>query len=377
MGRRWLMATVLGLVVSLAWDAPAAQQRPLSNAQPALEKLSKELLDQNLPLTQRLEIARLFGGWATGQVREPLLALLKDPAPALRAAAAQALGWSGNMEAVPALRELASTAGEPAAVRAAATHALGIIGDRSTRAFLVTATQDPDPGVRQAALWSVSLGPLGDPADRTPHLLKLAEDQALDGLLRSDAIRVLVDVKEDRVIETLVRVLEREPRLTIALPPNAPTQPQMMELRRVQARDVSAWAAGALGELQAKSAVPVLLKTAEEPADFFLRQMSLNSLINLGAPEARPVFVRRLDDRLAENRVLAIVGLTRLAEKGDVGTILPLLSDRDSLVRAQAVAAVAVLGDKSARSVLEALQRHETDSQVLGALEEALTHLPR
>lgn len=377
MARRWLLGMVSGLVLSLAWDAPAAERSPLSNVQPALEKLSKELLDQNLPLAQRLEIVRLFGGWATAQVREPLLATLKDPVPQLRAAAAQALGWPGNQEAVAALRERAGMAGEPAPVRAAATHALGMIGDRSVRALLVAATQDPDAGVRQAGLWSVSLGPLADPADRTPYLLRLAEDQALDGLLRCDAIRALVAVKEDRVTETLVRVLEREPRLTIALPPSSPTQPQMMELRRVQARDVSAWAAGALGELEAKSAVPILLKTAEEPADFFLRQMSLSSLINLGAQEARPVFSRRLEDRLAENRVLAIVGLTRLADKTVIGSILPLLNDRDSLVRAQAVASVGTLGDATARPVLEALQRHETDSQVLGALEDALTRLPR
>lgn len=375
--RRWLLGTALGLVVSLAWNASAAERPPLSNVQPVLEKLSKELADQNLPLAQRLEIVRLFAGWATEQVRAPLLVTLKDPAPELRAAAAQALGWSGNLEAVAALRERAGMAGETAAVRAAATHALGIIGDRSTRAFLVAATQDPEAGVRQAGLWSVSFGPLADPADRIPYLLRLAEDQALDGLLRCDAIRVLVDVKEDRVVETLVRVLEREPRLPIALPPSSPTQPQMMELRRVQARDVSAWAAGALGELQAKGAVPILLKTAEEPVDFFLRQMSLSSLINLGAPEARPVFVRRLEDRLAENRVLAIVGLSRLADKAAIGSILPLLTDRDSLVRAQAVVAVAALGDATVRPVLEALQRNEIDSQVLGALEDALTRLPR
>ena len=375
--RRWWLGAALVLIAPLSSNGQAAERPPLSNAEPALEQLAKELADQSLPLTQRLEIVRVFTGWTTGQVRAPLLAALKDPAPELRAGAARALGWSGHREAIPALRERAEMAGEPAAVRAAAVHALGIIGDPSARALLVAATKDPDPGVRQAALWSVSLGPLGDPADRTSYLIRIAEDQALDGLLRCDAIRALVNVKEDRVVEALIRILEREPRITIALPEGELSQPQIMELRRVQARDAAAWAAAALGELRAKAALPLLLKTAEDPTDFFLRQMSITSLIVLGVAEARPVFMRRLEDRLPENRVLALMGLTQLADRTAIGSVRAKLTDQDPLVRAQAVVALATLGDATVRPTLESLQRTEGDSNVLGALEEALSRLPR
>ena len=377
MMRRWLLGTALAMVVSLAWDAPAAERPPLSNAEPALEQLGKDLLDQNRPLSERLEFARVLGGWATAQVRAPLLATLKDAAPELRAAAARALGWTGNREAVAALRERAEMAAEPAAVRAAAVHSLGIIGDPSTRALLVAATRDPDAGVRQSGLWGVTMGPLFDPADRTSYLIQLTEDQALDGLLRCDAIRLLVDVKEDRVAEALMRVLESEPRSPIALPQGTLSQPQIMELRRVQARDVAAWAAGALGEQRVKGALPLLLKAAEDPNDFFLRQMSITALITLGVQEARPVFTRRLEDRLPDNRVLALMGLTQLADKAAIGSMLPRLTDEDSVVRAQAVVALATLGDGAVRPALEALQRNESDSQVLRALEDALSRLPR
>jgi HEAT repeat protein len=375
--RRWWLGVALVLVISLSAKALAAEKPPLSNAEPALEQLGKQLADQSLPLPQRLEIIRVLGGWSTGQVRAPLLAALKDPAPELRAMAARALGWPGHREAVAALRERAEMTGETAAVRAAAIHALGIIGDPSTRALLVAATKDPDPGTRQAALWGVSLGPLEDPADRTSYLIQLAEDPALDGLLRSDAIRALVSVKEDRVVETLIRVLEREPRMPIALPEGTLTQPQIMELRRIQARDVAAWAAAALGELRAKSALTLLLKTAEDPSDFFLRQMSITSLIALGGQEAGPVFMRRLEDRLPENRVLAIMGLTQFADKAVIGSVLPRLNDQDPLVRAQAVVALATLGDATVRPTLETLQRTEIDTNVLSTLEEALSRLPR
>ena len=374
---RWWLGAALIFVGSLSSNGPATAQAPLSNADAALSQLAKELADQSLSLPQRLEIARVFGAWATGQVRGPLLEALKDPAPEMRLAAARALGWAGNREAVPALRARAEMAGENAIIRGAAIHSLGIIGDPSTRSLIVAAAQDPDAVVRQGALWSVSLGPFAEPADRASYLIRLIEDQELDGLLRCDGIRAIVDVKEDRVVEALKRVLEREPRMSIALPGGQLTQPQIMELRRVQARDVAAWAAGALGEMRAKSALPLLLAAAEDPIDFFLRQMALTSLVMLAGPEPRPVYVRRLEDALPENRTLAIMGLLQLADKTAVPAMLPRLKDHDPQVRAQVVTALATLGDASVRPALEELQKIESESGVLTALEDALSRLPR
>ena len=256
-------------------------------------------------------------------------------------------GWPGNREAIPALRERAEAAGETTAVRAAAVHSLGIIGDPSMRAFLVAATRDPDAAVRQGALWSVTLGPLADPTDRTSYLIRLAEDRDADGLLRCDAIRALVDVKEDRVGEAFMRIVEREPPIPIKIPETTLTQPQIMELRRVQARDVAAWAAGALGEIRPKGALTLLLKTAEDPTDFFLRQMSLTALITLGgrgAPGVREAARRRV----AREPRFGAHGLTQLADKWP-RLMLPRLNDNDPLVRSQAVVAVATLGDATVR----------------------------
>src|SRR5262245_46194955 len=92
MARRWWLGATLVFTLSLSAHALAAERAPLTNVDPALEKLAKEMADENLPLAQRLEIVKVFGGWATVQVREPLLVLLKNPAPELRVAAARALG---------------------------------------------------------------------------------------------------------------------------------------------------------------------------------------------------------------------------------------------------------------------------------------------
>jgi HEAT repeat protein len=376
-GRWWVWGMLAAVLLSFPSGGPAAGPPPLSNVEPAVEEFGKRLADQSRPLAERLEIIQAFGLWATGQVRAPLLAALKDPAPELRAAAARALGWPGNREAVAALRERVDMPGETLAVRAAAVHSLGSIGDPSVRDVLVAATRDPEPRVRAAALSSLTLGSLADPTDRTSYLIRLAEDRVLDGQLRCDAIRALAGVKEDGVVDALIRILEHEPRTILALPGGPSAQQQVMMLRHAQARDAAAWAAAALGELDARGALPLLLRTAEDPKDFFLRLMSIRSLVAWDVVEALPVFVRRLEDPLPDNRVLALVGLAKLGDRTVIGPVLTRLPDQSSAVRAQAVAALAVLGDATVRQPLEALQQTESDSNVLNALEDALSRLPR
>jgi HEAT repeat protein len=356
----------------------AAGPAPLSSVDAAVAEFGKELTDPGRPLAERLEVVRAFGGWATAQVRPPLMIVLKDPAPELRAAAAQALGWPGNREAVAGLRDRIEAADEVQAVKAEAIRSLGRIGDPSVRPLVVTATQSPDNGVREAALWSVALGSLVDPADRTTYLLRLAADGALEGQVRCDAIRALSDVKEDRVVDALIQILEREPRMSVALPKGQPTQRDIMALRYAQARDVAAWTVTALGKLEVKRALPLLLKTAEDRDDFFLRLLSLQVLVGWGSVEGLPVFVRRLEDPLPDNRILALLGLAKLGDRSVMPAVLPRLTDRAAPVRSQAVVTVAMLGEAATvRPALEALQQKETDANVLSTLENVLTNLPR
>ena len=377
MTRRWWLAATLILVLTWSSGGLAAGPAPLSNVEGALTQLAKDLADQSQPVAQRLEIVRVLGGWSGPQVRAPLLATLQDPAPELRAAAARVLGWPGNREALPALRERAQAADEAAIVKASAIEALGLIADPADRPLMVASTRHADAGVRQAALWAVALGPFTDPADRVPYLIQLAEDRSLQGLLRCDAIRALFTVQEDRVVDALTRILETEPRFAV-LPPAGPgTQQQIMELRRVQARDAAAWAAEGLGQLKATRGVGLLLKTAEDRSDYFLRLMSLRSLIILKTPEAQPVFLRRLDDPVPDVRVLGLLGLTYLDDRTAVPKVLARLTDDSSLVRAQAVTTLAVLGDASVRPTLEDLQKREPESNVQSAIEEALAQLRR
>jgi HEAT repeat protein len=361
----------------LALQAREASPAPLANFGTAVTELSKDLSDQSLPVARRLEVIRALAGLATPEVRPPLLAALKDESPEIRENAARGLGWRGNSEAVAALRALAENPQERVPVKAGALEALGGIGDPATRTLLVAATRHPDASVRQTSLKSLTFGSLADPADRLTYLIQIAEDRALEGLLRCDALRELAGANEERVVDVLVRILENEPRFAMSLPETGGNAQQIMEIRRIQGRDVAAWAAAALGELKAKRALPLLVRTAEDRSDFFLRLTSLRSLAVLSLSEGRPVFLRRLEDPVPEVRMAALAALGELGDRTVVGAVLGGLGDRHGLVRMQAVRALAVLGDATVRPVLEDLQTRELDSNVQYAIDETLTKLPR
>lgn len=146
-------------------------------------------------------------------------------------------------------------------------------------------------------------------------------------------------------------------------------------LRNGQAKDVVAWSAAALGRLDARTAIPLFLKTAEDPDDFFLWLMSVESLVAWNATEAFPVFVRRLEDPILGIRLLALRGLERLGDPKAVDPISPYLSDPYPTMRAQVVTTLAALGRPKIRPQLEALAQKEMDPAVLQALEVTLPRL--
>lgn len=368
------------VALAIAWlpllGAAAGEAVPLSNAGPVLEGLAAEARDPGRSERERLQLVQTLGQWGTAQVREPLLALLGDPLPSIRAAAAGALGWPGNREAVDALVKRVEAPGEEVAVRAAALRALGRIGDPSARAGVLAATRDPDPAIREAALWAVALGPLTDPADRGALLGRLIEDEPLDLQLRAQAIQALAPLVDAAgSTQVLLRVLEHGPRSVMPLPSATADEREILALRYRQQRDLRAWAAIALGERREPAALPLLLRAAEDPDDFFLRLLAVEALNRYRVPAALPVLVRRLEDPFPGVRVSALAGLAALGDRQVVDPVLARLADQVPAVRAQAVLALAELGGSEVRPRLEALLGTEADPQVQRALEAALARL--
>jgi HEAT repeat protein len=366
-----LASLLVSVVASPGWSAP------LSDAGPALQALAVQAQDTSLPEAERVDLVKALAGWGTAQVRDVLLALLKDSLPSIREIAAIGLGWRGDVEAVPALRERAEARGEAPRVRAAALDSLGKIGDASARDVVLASTNDADPQIRRASLSALTTGLLASPADRIPLLRRVVEDGGLDPLMRCEAIQELGKEKDKGSIPLLVRLLETGPRIPMPVPSASPSQQDIMRLRFQQSRDLRAWAASALGVLEAKEALPLLLKAAREPDDFFLRVTAMGALIALKAPEAVPVFVQGLHDPFADVRALGLMGLAQVGDSSSGDAVLARLSDPAPVVRAQAVGTLVELRDPRARTEVESLKKRELDSAVQQAIEAALTRLAR
>jgi HEAT repeat protein len=362
---------LVSAVASQGWSAPS------SNAGPALQALAAQAQDTSLPEAERVDLVRALAGWGTGQVRDVLLALLKDSLPSIREIAATGLGWQGNGEAVPALRERVEAQGEAPGVRVAALDSLGKIGDTSARDTVLAATNDAEPRIRKASLSALTTGLLASPADRIPLLRRVVEDGGLDPLMRCEAIQELAKEKDKGSIPLLVRLLETGPRIPMPLPSDSPSQQELLRVRFQQSRDLRAWAATSLGALEAKEALPLLLKAAREPANFFLRVASMGALVAMKAPEAVPVFVQGLHDPFADVRVLGLTGLAQVGDSSSGDAVLARLSDPSPMVRVQAVGTLVELGDPRARTELESLRRRELDSSVQQALAAGLARLAR
>jgi HEAT repeat protein len=193
--------------------------------------------------------------------------------------------------------------------------------------------------------------------------------------MRCQSILALGEMKDADAVDTLIRVLEQEPPIPMKVPPANATQQQIMFVRYQQRRDVRAWSALALGLIQSRSAMPILLKTAEDPDDFFLRLSSVQALTAVNAREALPVLLRRLDDPLSEVRVAALQGLEKSEDRSVVDRVVARLSDQAVTVRAQAIRTLAELGDPRVRPQLEALRHTDPEPAIQNELDRALSRL--
>src|SRR5215468_3178492 len=101
---RWWSRDGIALLLVYLLVQPAVAAVPLSDAGPVLEDLGRQVQDPARPAEERVQLIDTLGAWATPEVRPSLLAVLKDPKPEIREAAARGLGWHGDDEAVPALK---------------------------------------------------------------------------------------------------------------------------------------------------------------------------------------------------------------------------------------------------------------------------------
>lgn len=147
---------------------------------------------------------RIFGVFGPGQVYEQTINTLKgDPSVARRTAAAYALGEFLTLAGVPALATAIQTDSSPA-VRAAAASALGRINDDGGGA-LSTAMKDTDSSVRLAAITS---------AGRINNFTDTATPSSLTGdtdpMVRRRAVELLEDLHAKDTVASVMTLAKSD-----------------------------------------------------------------------------------------------------------------------------------------------------------------------
>ncbi|MBN1334597.1 MAG: HEAT repeat domain-containing protein [Deltaproteobacteria bacterium] len=155
---------------------------------PAVASLAR---DPSADPRERWVAVRVLGRVHSPPSVEALVALLDDPVPAIRAAAASAAGDSGRPDLGEPVADLLE---DPAVlVRTAAADALALLGQPQTVPALVRALDDPTNTYRGQSLWVrrhlvAALGAIGD-RSAVPALIRSLDDA--DPLVASAACRAL------------------------------------------------------------------------------------------------------------------------------------------------------------------------------------------
>jgi HEAT repeat protein len=190
-------------------------------------------------------------------------------------------------------------------IRREAAVTLGEMGDERCVAPLVLALQDSDWQVREAAI--EALGQVGSPA--VEHLVKRLRDWDI----RKSAIRALGKIKDERVLDPLMRQLhhdEFKDDATDALVElGAPAVDRLVNALKDKDEVVRKQAIIALGRIKDPAAIDPLIGMLKDP-DWFSRLTAARALEKIGDERGRQAIKPLLKDpdmvvQMAVERILA------------------------------------------------------------------------
>ena len=365
---------------------------------------ARETIGAILPLLRdpvpgvRAEAAQAAGAFDGRQDLPALLALLDDPDKLVRREARLALGKLGVHEALPKMLE--ALRDPEAEVRRYALYALGHLAAPGAAEALVRALDDPDQESRRAALsalWKSA------PVEGLPDIIRfLGEEEgvswypgsagpelrarllpglrcglgACDPRVRKGAIRVASDLRVREISRDLLPLLEDpDPEVrALAVRTLAWLEPRETALALVgriwdESKEVRSAACWKLKDLVVgPDAVPELLRFLDERG---YDSSAAEALVDLGAREAVPRFVRFLKDADAVVRRESLKALRRLKARDAAAPISKLLDDPEASVRAEAAEVLGSLGVASSAAELRKRLRDD-DPQVRVAAVDAL-----
>lgn len=253
-----------------------------------------------------------------------LVPLLREGSSNVRARTAWILGELRAREAIPSLLDLVED--KNAETRRCVAFALGAAGAKEAIPELIRLLRDRDHNIRSVTLQALMKL---EAKEAVPEIIRLVESSKTPD---PDAMRALGMFRARNGIPVLLSVLNGE------------------------SHPVYRWiAAQALVDLEAREAIPgliALLDLEDEQA----QAVALRALARLEAREAVPEILKRmdlfLDDKWGQVSTPAVESLIRLKALDGSAGLVSLLSDRRSVVRAAAAAALCRMGSRRGVQVL-------------------------
>jgi len=231
-------------------------------------------------------VSKDYADLAPEQALPRLLTVLKDQNPEQRRTAAQSLGKLGYASAIPNLVE--ALRDSDAGVRANAAWAIGMIGpDEFDWSPVLSLLSDPDPRVREAA--SMALGVTGANQDAADFLQERVLQSGISSESKRLAAASLGGMEARTAVPALIKLL----------------QDRDVRVRR--------WAVAALGEIADPKTVAPLSKVLTKDPDPGVRIEAAFRLGKFGGEAARLALTAALKDANEDVRRLANAALKELA----------------------------------------------------------------
>jgi HEAT repeat protein len=345
-----LDAAVSGLA-KIGGDVVVQRLVKLLREPPAVRNMAVEVINQVVPAGWGALIGSLqspdpdvrkfiidaFGKHDDPMLIQPILPLLEDPSPNVRAAAAETLGHLRAREAVPGLIKLLTD--EQWVVFSAVT-ALADIGDAAALEPLLQLIKQQDPAVTAVALDAIAAM---DQWGRTlPLLTELADYVSPE--LQPSLVKTLVALTE-RQSSDIWSKLDRSRwlnRLTVTL-----------QSDDLDARLAAMSALGLMGDQSAAGPILDMYACLEEASDD-LADRAVQALVGVGNAQELMVAVEREDERVA-NIAIRALGVMRAPEAvSALGQVRRTSTDWDR--RRLAVIALGLIGtDEALNHLIEAV----------------------
>jgi HEAT repeat protein len=284
----------------------------------------------------RVEAVRRLGKLKAGP--DVLLPALDDPSHSVRAEAAAALGTIRPEQITPELEDrLMAAIDDPSdRVCSAAIYSLGRLGIRSSLSQIEACLDDTNPYVLSAAI--LALARLGG-RDLGDQLASYLDHEDIHPQIA--AIRALVHLDYRPAGPKLLSHVEAN----------------LHRERQGKKGDLMANAVAALGLLQVREAIPLLIYIAQ--SEVGLRGKAVQALMALEAEEAAPVLAKMLAEPSGRLRESLVFMMIEADYRPALPLIRPLLEDPTGYLRDAALQAVMKMGDTAAARQVRWMCFHE------------------